>query len=123
MVQIAGKPFTQLTNLNLLDELRVDGVVVVPGTGAQVILEETASSLVTIDDDIISYTISLAAVSTLPAASSAIKHVVIKNAPTSTATLTVTPDGSDLIENAASQLLTTGQALTLFPITGGWLIS
>jgi len=29
MVQIAGKPFTQLENLNLLDELRVDGKLVV----------------------------------------------------------------------------------------------
>lgn len=123
MVQIAGNPFTQLLNLNLLGELRIQGVPVVPSPGDQIILEETGSSLVTIDDDIVSYTIITASVSTLPAASLAIKEVVIKNAPTSTATLTITPDGSDTIENAVSQQLTAGQAFTLFPITGGWLIS
>jgi len=123
MVQIAGKPFTQLTNLNILDELRVDGALVLPGTGEQIIVEIAGSYLVDVEDDFVSATIAGAINVTLPAASDAVKHVVIKNSPSSTASVTLLPDGSDTIELLASQTLTPSTALTIFPVTGGWLIS
>lgn len=50
MVQIAGKPFTQLVNLNILDELRLDGNLVSP-TGVVIVstLDELKQA-VTVDD-------------------------------------------------------------------------
>jgi len=91
------------------------------GTDPLVIVEITGSYLATVTDDIVSATIAVSSVVTLPPVAGATKLLNIKNAPTSTANVTITPDGSDTIEDSP-QVLTVGQSLTIFPITGGWLI-
>lgn len=49
MVQIAGNPFTQLLNLNVLNELRVDGVLINPNPVGNFV--EVAGNYVIQDDD------------------------------------------------------------------------
>ena len=38
MTQIAGKAFTQLLSLNIIDELRIRGVLVVPAGGEDIVI-------------------------------------------------------------------------------------
>lgn len=126
MTIIADKPFTQLLNLNLLDELRVQGVLIVPGGEAQNIIEITGTYTVDITDDFVSATLGTTSVVNLPDVTTAVKHVVIKNSPLSTggADITLTPDGADTLEGvAATQTIAPSESLTIFPVTGGWLIS
>ena len=93
MVQIAGKAFTQVTSLNIIDEFRIRGVLVQPGGGDDIV---TVSSEYNqeLDDDVIigtgTFNINLIAVST------AIKRVTIRS--NGASTLTLIPDGSDTTE-------------------------
>jgi hypothetical protein len=49
MTMIAGKPFTQLLNLNLLDELRIQGVLVNFNTGDTYVPRYFTSAISSID--------------------------------------------------------------------------
>lgn len=120
MVQIANKPFTQLTNLNILDELRVDGVLIVPGGSTQNIIEVSGNYTIDITDDFIADTGP--GIVTLPLSSNATKHVTIKSV-LGGGTLTLTPSGSDTIDSAASQSINVNAALTVWPVSAGWLIA
>ncbi len=123
MTIIAGKPFTQFLNLNVLDELRVQGVLITPGgSPTQVIQEPTGNYNVTSSDDIVAFTVASDSLATLISAASAGKQVRIKNHPSSTANVTITPDGADTIELQATRIVSPGQSFTIFPVSGGWLI-
>ena len=120
MVQIAGKPFTQLTNLNVLDELRVDGVLIVPGGGTQNIVENSGNYSIDITDDFVANTGP--SIITLPLASTAVKHVTIKSVSPGD-TLTLTPSGGDTIDGMATAPIGVNAALTVWPVAAGWLIT
>lgn len=120
MVQIAGKPFTQLTNLNVLDELRVDGVLIVPGGSTQNIVEVAGNYTIDITDDFVADTGP--GTVTLPLTADAVKHVTIKSV-LGGGTLTLSPSGSDTIDGAASQAINVNAALTVWPVAAGWLIA
>lgn len=115
MTIIADKPFTQLTNLNILDELRIDGVLVTPTE--QQFVEVTANYTIDIDDDVVlgSGTFNV----TLISLSTAIKQVTIKALASST--LTLIADGSDTIESGSTPI-TSNQSVTLVPTTTQWVI-
>lgn len=115
MVQIAGKPFTQLTNLNILDELRVRGQLL---TGV-VIVEISANYTADVDDDFIIAVSGIAKTVTLPLASAASHSVTIKNRVIDTI-VTVDPSGSDMIDDSSSDSLQFNQAITLVPYSSGW---
>lgn len=114
MVQIAGKPFTELTNLNIKDEFRIHGVLVNPG-GGEDIIEVTAEYDQQVDDDIIvgdgTFDINLIAVS------DAIKQITIRAV--ADTTLTLVPDGSDTSE---ATTINANTSVTLAPYNGTiWL--
>ena len=119
MVQIADKPFTQLTNLNILDELRVDGFLIVPGGSSQNVVEVSGNYTIGITDDFVADTGP--GIVTLPLTSVAVKHVTIKSV-LGGGTLTLTPSGSDTIDGAASQAINVNAAMTVWPVAAGWLI-
>jgi len=120
MVQIAGKPFTQLTNLNVLDQLRVDGQLIVPGGGSQNIVENSGNYSIGITDDFVANTGP--SIITLPLSSTATKHVTIKSV-IGGGTLTLTPSGGDTIDGMATQPIAVNAALTVWPVAAGWLIA
>jgi hypothetical protein len=120
MVQIAGKPFTQLTNLNLLDELRVDGQLITPGGSNQNIVEVSGNFTIDVIDDFIADTGP--GIVTLPLSSTAVKHVTIKSV-LGGGTLTLTPSGSDTIDSLATQSIPVNTSLTVWPVIAGWLIA
>lgn len=115
MTIIANKPFTQLLNLNILDELRVDGVLVT-ATERQIV-EITVNYTVDVDDDFIVGT-GVLDVSLLPIFS-AQKEVTIKAQAAST--LTIIPFGSDVIE-AGGTSVSSNTSVTLLPTSAGWVI-
>lgn len=116
MVDIADKPFSQLLNLNILDELRIQGILVLPG-GGQDITRITAEYNQEVDDDVIvgtgTFDINLISLST------AIKSIVIRA--TTGSTLTLIPAGSDTIESGGTPV-TSDTAVTLVPDSGTWLL-
>ena len=113
MVDIANKPFTQLTNLNILDELRIHGILVLPG-GGQDITSVTSEYDQEIDDDIIvatgTFNINLISLAT------AIKQITIRA--TTGSTITIVPDGSDTTEITT---ISSDTAATLTPHSSMWL--
>ena len=116
MTIIANKPFTQLLNLNVLDELRVDGVLIT--SHDQQIVEISVNYNQDVDDDFI---IGTGAVSVfLLALTAARKAVTLKSL--SASTMTIVPDGSDTIE-AGGESITTNTAATLVPTSNGWVIT
>ena len=116
MVQIAGKPFTQLLNLNMLDEFRVQGQLV----GGFVITEISGNYIVTLDDAAVIAVAGPAKTITLPLASTAARSVAIKNR-TASAIATILPVGPNLIDGAASVALNLNQSVVLVPFSGGWV--
>lgn len=110
MVQIAAKPFTQLQNLNLLDELRIQGVLVT-AAGGQDIIEVITAYQVETDDDIVVGTGTFTV--TLPAIADAFKQVTIVSV---SGTLTLAADATIQIPIT----VTTGTAITVFPAGGQW---
>lgn len=110
MVEIADKAFTQLTNLNILDELRIQGVLVQPA-GGQDIVEVSTTYQVIIDDDIIAATGTFTV--TLVDIGDAIKEITI-----SSFSGTITLAGDATIQTPNS--LTTGTSVTLYPAGGEW---
>ena len=123
MTIIAGKPFTQLLNLNILDELRVDGELIVPGgSPPQQIVPQTGNYSIDVSDDIVYFTIASDATAFLLASASSAKSLVIKNSPISTANVIVQPAGIETVENELTQTLSPGQSITIFPIVDGYLI-
>ncbi len=119
MTIIAGKPFTQLLNLNILDELRVDGILITPSGGEpQNIVEVSGNYTVDITDDFVANTGP--GIVALPLSSNAFKHVVIKSV-LGGGTLTINPSGSDTINGEASTTLTPNSALIFWPVAAGWL--
>lgn len=115
MTIIANKPFTQLTNLNVIDELRINGVLVT-GT-AQQIVEVSADYIIDIDDDFIIVTGDVNI--TLLPIGTAKKEVTIKANPFTLATMI--PFGSDQIETGG-ELVSSFTSVSLLPTSGGWVI-
>ncbi len=120
MVQIAGKPFTQLTNLNVIDELRVDGVLITPGGSSQNVVENSGNYSIGLSDDFVANTGP--SIITLPLSSTATKHVTIKSVSPGE-TLTLTPSGGDTIDGMGTAPIGVNAALTVWPVAAGWLIS
>lgn len=116
MVQIADKAFTQLTNLNLLDELRIQGILVTPA-GGQDIVEVTGNYTQEIDDDVI--VITGPATLTLIQASTAVKSVLVKSKIGGGA-VTVTPFAGDTVNATTSVSIAAGSSNILAPITADW---
>ncbi len=115
MVQIAGKPFTQLTNLNILDELRIQGILVNPGGGSKQVRVSAEYSQLIDDDQIIgtgTFDVNLISLSI------AVKPITIR-AKAGT-TLTLVPAGSDTVEAGASPV-TANTSVTLVPDITSWL--
>lgn len=112
MVDIAGKPFTQLTNLNILDELRINGVLVLPG-GGQDIVEVTDDYDVQQDDDIINCNGTFMV--TLPPIAIAIKEITISS---TNGIITLAADAT--IEGAGS--VPNQTSITFYPARGQWWI-
>jgi len=116
MTIIANKPFTQLLNLNILDELRVDGVLVT-ATERQIV-EISVNYNQDVDDDFIIGT-GTVSVFLLPLIS-AIKETTFKAL--SATTITIVPDGSDTIELGGDSV-TSNTSVTLVPTSNGWVIT
>lgn len=106
---VAG--FTQLTKLNIIDTLLVDGKPLDPT--AEDIIEVSANYQVLVTDDIIVATGTLTV--TLPLLSNADKKVAIKSI---SGTVTVDGNGSTV---EAPVSLTAGQANTYVPVSTGWV--
>ena len=110
MTTIASKPFTQLQNLNLLDELRIKGILVSP-SGGQDIVAVTTTYQVQVDDDIVSatgtFTVTLVPIAT------AVKEVTIVAI---SGTITLAADAT--IQTPTT--LTTGTSVTVYPASGQW---
>lgn len=119
MTQIAGKAFSQLTNLNIIDELRIRGVLITPfGASFQVTETAIAYTAVPADDGVAATgTFNV----TLFAVAQAAHFITIKSISPG-GTVTVVPDGSETIDGSATKVLTAGASVTLMPITGGWAI-
>lgn len=114
MVQIAGKPYTQLLNLNILDELRVEGQPIL----GQIIAEISANYNVTLLDDVVIAIGGPAKNITLPLASTTNRVVSIKNRVSGIAT--TLPIGGNLIDGLSSVPLGLNESITLAPFSGGW---
>lgn len=120
MLRIGYKVFTQLTNLNVTDELRVRGLLFDTQTIPDNINDDYD---ITINDDVVVMTADDVPLdANLPPSSDARKVVVIKSHPDSTQNITLNPSGSETVEGLSSQTLTSGQSLSLVPIDSGWLI-
>ena len=106
MVQIAGNPFTQYTNLNILNELRVQGVLITPGAGFNIV-EETSAYTVQPEDDIIigigTFNVTLPVITTLK------QYNII--APIGSTLTLIAQGGASL--PAGSSPVTSGTAITL----------
>jgi len=116
MTIIANKPFTQLLNLNVIDELRVDGVLVT-ATERQIV-EISVNYNQDVDDDFIIAT-GIVSVFLLPL-TSAIKELTLKALVATT--ITIVPDGSDTIETGGASV-TSNTSVTLVPTSVGWVIT
>lgn len=90
------------------------------GIGSNVIVENSGAYTVTVNDDYVANTGP--SIVTLPATGPATKSVTIKSV-LGGGTITLTPDGSETIDGAATQLIVVNAALTVFPVAAGWLIA
>lgn len=90
------------------------------GDGADVIVENSGDYTVTANDDCVANT-GPSIVTLLPTAS-ATKKVKIKSVSPG-GVITLTPDGIETIDGAATQMITAGASLTVFPVAAGWLIA
>ena len=116
MTQIADLPFTQLVNLNILNELRIQGVLVNPFVTLQIIEVTTAYTALNIDDGISAtgtFNINL-----FPS-SNALNFLRIKSVATG-GTVTIIPNGLETIDGLTTHPLTPGQSVTLMPVAAGW---
>ena len=113
MVDIANKPFTQYTNLNILDELRIHGILVLPG-GGEDITTVTSEYTQEVTDDVIVATGTFN-INLIPL-SEAVKPVVIRAVGAST--ITLVPDGSDTAETTT---VSPDNAVKLVPHSTIWL--
>lgn len=112
MTLISGLPFTQLLNLNILGELRIDGVIVNP-SGGEDITRVSADYTQEIDDDIIIMTGDNSV--TLIDVSTAIKRITIAS---NASTITLIPNGTD---TSAVTTILPNTTTTLIPNLTGWL--
>ena len=112
MTLVAGKPNTQLLNLNILGELRIQGVLVSPSGGEDIVRVSAAYSQ-QIDDAVIIVTGSFTV--TLIAASTAVKRVTIRS---NTGTITLALNGGDTSEVTT---VLPNTSTTLVPNLTGWL--
>lgn len=119
MTQIADLPFTQYVNLNILNEFRIQGVLVTPASASFRATEiTTAYTADILDDGIVAtgtFNINLFA-------SSLAQSLITIKSISPGGTVTVVPDGSETIDGASTHVLTAGTAITIMPITGGWTI-
>ncbi len=118
MTLIAGKPYTQLLNLNILDELRINGIPL--DTAETVVVEITSNYTAMILDDVIICTSGAVTVNLFTVTSST-KNLFIKSLPTA-GIITVDPFGSETIEGAETFLITPGGAIKISRSTGGWVV-
>ena len=109
MPLIAGKPFTQLTNLNV-EELRINGVLVSPAGGVDIV-EVTGNYSQQVDDDILFVTGTFTV--TLVAPATGIKPITIRCISGIT---TIIPT-SGTVETTS---LTAGQSIPMTPRSTGW---
>ncbi len=112
MTLISGLPFTQLLNLNILGELRIDGILVDP-SGGEDIIRVSADYTQEIDDDIIIMTGDNSV--TLIDVSTAVKRITIAS---NGGTVTLIPDGTDT--SVVTSVLP-NTTTTLIPNLTGWL--
>jgi len=119
MATINGKSFTQYTDLNILDELRVQGVLISP-SGGQDIVEVSGNYSQEIDDDVI--VITGPANLTLIQASTAVKSVSVKSK-LGGGDVVLLPFAGDTVNATTSVTLTNGTANKFTPITLDWEIT
>ncbi len=117
MVQIAGNPFSQSTNLNILNELRIQGVLVSPSGGQDIVEVISGDYDQEIDDDTI--VIPGPANVQLIQASTAIKEVKIKSK-IGGGDVTLIPFLGDTVNAASTLVLGAGVGQTIAPITLDW---
>lgn len=110
MTLISGKPNTQLLNLNILGQLRIQGILIAPG-GGEDIVETSADYSQEVDDDTIYVTAT--ATITMLAPASGIKSVTIRCI---AGTTTISPT-SGTVETTT---LAAGQSIRLGPRSSGW---
>lgn len=96
----------------------LDGIIT-SGFVNPVIVEVSGDYTITTDDDFVSV-VGPAAV-TLPLAAVAFKAVSIKSR-FGGGTLTLTATGTDTIDGAGTQPIVINAALTIFPVSAGWVI-
>lgn len=117
MTEIADKPFTQLLNLNLLDELRIQGILVSPSGGQDINVITSGDYDQQIVDDII--IITGAATVSLVQASTGIKQIAIKSKLPG-GDVTITPFSGDTVNGTTTLVLSAGTSTVIAPITLDW---
>jgi len=119
MVQIANLPFTQDTNLNILNQLRIKGILVNPGGGQDIVEVLSGNYTQEIDDDIIIMTGP--ATLQLIKASTGIKLLRIKSK-IGGGQITVTPFSGDTINTASTLVIENGVGQAIVPLSADWEI-
>ena len=111
MAEINGEnAFTQLTKLNVIDKLLVNGLPI-GGIVFMSIIEVTSNYLALTTDDVILGTGTFNV--TLPPVASGVKSLSIKS--TTGSVITVIPDGSELIEGLSTKVLSSEESITIVP--------
>lgn len=119
MVQIAELPFTQYDNLNILNQLRVNGVLVTPGGGQDIIQVLSGDYDQELDDDVV--IITGASTLNLILASTAIKSLTIKSKLPG-GDITITPFSGDTINGTTTLVIGAGSSTVIAPVTDDWEI-
>ncbi len=88
--------------------------------GVYTIVENSGNYTVAVGDDYVANTGP--SVVTLPATASAVRPVTVKSV-LGGGTVTLTPNGLETIDGAATQAIVVNAAITVFPVTAGWLIA
>jgi hypothetical protein len=119
---IAGKPFTQFTNVNILDELRINGVLFagvaepVTVTGDYTVL--SSDSMVLVDASSGPITITLPLVSTVAG-----ETFTVKKIDSSANAVTIDGSASETIDGETTKVLTNQWwALTMNSNSTAWFI-